>query len=135
MWTATKSKTPAQNALRHFKDHGADFGAKNAFPILLCMAFPRTWTTSIHPKETIWRCRVCGLWQSEPPWGEEGTCPTYDYCPCCGVEFGYGDASAIAIQQWRETWIKDGAKWAEPEKKPAHWNLQEQLTFVTDRFC
>jgi filamentous hemagglutinin len=30
MWTATKTKTPAQNALRHFKDHGSDFGAKNA---------------------------------------------------------------------------------------------------------
>jgi filamentous hemagglutinin len=30
MWTATKTKSPAQNALRHFKDHGGDFGAKNA---------------------------------------------------------------------------------------------------------
>jgi hypothetical protein len=30
MWTATKSKTAAQNALRHFKDHGADFGARSA---------------------------------------------------------------------------------------------------------
>lgn len=30
MWTATKTKTPAQNAFRHFKDHGHDFGAINA---------------------------------------------------------------------------------------------------------
>lgn len=30
MWTATKSKTPAQNAYRHYKDHGVDFSAKNA---------------------------------------------------------------------------------------------------------
>ncbi len=30
MWTATKTKSPARNALRHFKDHGGDFGAKNA---------------------------------------------------------------------------------------------------------
>src|SRR5262245_25491896 len=30
MWTATKTKTAAQNAFKHFKDHGADFGAKNA---------------------------------------------------------------------------------------------------------
>jgi filamentous hemagglutinin len=27
MWSATKSKTPAENALRHFQDHGGDFGA------------------------------------------------------------------------------------------------------------
>jgi pyocin large subunit-like protein len=30
MWTATKQRTPTQNAFRHFKDHGADFAAKNA---------------------------------------------------------------------------------------------------------
>jgi filamentous hemagglutinin len=30
MWTATKNKTAAQNAFRHFKDHGAEFGVKNA---------------------------------------------------------------------------------------------------------
>jgi RHS repeat-associated protein len=30
LWTATSSKTPAQNALRHYNDHGADFGATNA---------------------------------------------------------------------------------------------------------
>jgi RHS repeat-associated protein len=30
IWTATKSKSAAQNAFRHFKDHGADFGARNA---------------------------------------------------------------------------------------------------------
>ena len=30
MWTSTKSKSVAENAFRHFKDHGADFDAKNA---------------------------------------------------------------------------------------------------------
>jgi filamentous hemagglutinin len=30
MWTATWNKTPAQNAFKHFQDHGADFGAINA---------------------------------------------------------------------------------------------------------
>jgi pyocin large subunit-like protein len=30
MWTSTKSKSIAENALRHLKDHGADFGSKNA---------------------------------------------------------------------------------------------------------
>jgi hypothetical protein len=78
------------------------------------------------------RCRVCGLLQSEPPWGCDGTSPTYDYCPCCGVEFGYGDASPAAVQRWRENWIAKGAKWAEPEEKPANWNMQEQLIPVTN---
>jgi len=30
MWTSTKSQSIAANAYRHFKDHGADFGAINA---------------------------------------------------------------------------------------------------------
>jgi hypothetical protein len=30
LWTSTKSQTPAENALRHFRDHGKDFGALNA---------------------------------------------------------------------------------------------------------
>ncbi len=30
MWSATKTKSAAQNALRHYQDHGRDFGAKNA---------------------------------------------------------------------------------------------------------
>jgi RHS repeat-associated protein len=30
LWTATRRSTAAQNAYRHFLDHGADFGAKNA---------------------------------------------------------------------------------------------------------
>lgn len=30
LWTATKKSSIAQNAYRHFKDHGADFGAENA---------------------------------------------------------------------------------------------------------
>jgi pyocin large subunit-like protein len=30
MWTRTNSRTATQNAFRHFRDHGADFGARNA---------------------------------------------------------------------------------------------------------
>jgi RHS repeat-associated protein len=29
-WTSTKNKTPVENAYRHFKDHGAEFGSKNS---------------------------------------------------------------------------------------------------------
>ena len=30
LWTSTKKESIAENAYRHFKDHGADFGARNA---------------------------------------------------------------------------------------------------------
>jgi pyocin large subunit-like protein len=29
MWTSNQSKSVVENAFGHFKDHGADFGAKN----------------------------------------------------------------------------------------------------------
>jgi len=30
LWTSTRTGTSVSNAFRHFKDHGADFGARNA---------------------------------------------------------------------------------------------------------
>jgi hypothetical protein len=82
--------------------------------------------------DKIMRCRVCGLLQSEPPWGYDGKSPTYDFCSCCGVEFGYGDASPLGIRQWRQKWIAKGATWDAPELKPANWDLQEQLSHAED---
>ncbi|MGW3351445.1 hypothetical protein ACWDA3_49795 [Nonomuraea rubra] len=32
-------------------------------------------------------CRVCGLSQADPPWGEDGQNPTWAICHCCGTEF------------------------------------------------
>jgi hypothetical protein len=86
----------------------------------------------MHNNENIMRCRVCGLLQSEPPWGHDGASPTYDFCACCGVEFGYGDASAVGIQRWRDKWIANGAAWAEPSERPTTWNMQEQLRHVLE---
>jgi hypothetical protein len=81
--------------------------------------------------DTMLRCKVCGALQSEPPWGGDGKSPTYDYCPCCGVEFGYGDASPVAVQRWCEKWLANGAKWTEPQKMPENWNVQDQLNYVS----
>jgi hypothetical protein len=86
----------------------------------------------MHNNDTKMRCRVCGLLQSEPPWGCDGKSPTYDFCPCCGVEFGYGDASPVGIQRWRKNWIEKGAKWDVPENTPAKWDWREQLSHVAD---
>jgi hypothetical protein len=82
--------------------------------------------------DLLMRCRVCGLIQSEPPWGMDGKSPTFDFCPCCGVEFGYGDASPEAIRRWRQKWIAEGKKWDSPDKKPANWDWQEQLSHASD---
>ncbi len=84
--------------------------------------------------EELRRCRVCGLLLEEPPWGDDGQSPTYDFCPCCGVEFGYGDATPQAARQWRHTWITAGATWREPERRPADWSLDQQLKDVPPGF-
>ena len=86
----------------------------------------------MHNNDITMRCRVCGLLQSEPPWGPDGKCPTYDFCACCGVEFGYGDASLAGIRNWRQKWLAEGAKWDAPELKPANWDWQKQLSHVPD---
>lgn len=80
------------------------------------------------------RCRVCGLDLPEPPWGVDGRSPTYEYCPCCGVEFGYGDASPAAAKRSREAWLQKGAPWSDPEERPCGWDLDEQLAEVPEDF-
>jgi len=75
----------------------------------------------------IFACRVCGLEAGDPPWGEDGDSPTFDICDCCGVEFGYGDASAVGIARWRDRWIAAGAQWTRPELRPPGWSLEDQL--------
>ncbi len=79
-------------------------------------------------------CRVCGLNQGEPPWGEGGVCPTYDICNCCGTEFGYGDCSLKAIQASRERWLLNGAYWKSPKGKPPNWSLEEQLNQIPSQY-
>ncbi|HEX3315363.1 MAG TPA: hypothetical protein VHR72_10755 [Gemmataceae bacterium] len=86
----------------------------------------------MHSDLEIMRCRVCGLLQAEPPWGEDGKSPTFDYCACCGVEFGYQDANVLAIQRRRQKWIADGMAWDKPNEKPSNWNWREQLSHARD---
>lgn len=81
------------------------------------------------------RCRVCGLDLDEPPWGLDGQSPTFDYCPCCGVEFGYGDASPIAAKRSREAWLQAGASWSELVDPPSGWDLETQLAGIPEGFA
>ena len=61
------------------------------------------------------------------PWGDDGKTPTFDICPCCGVEWGNEDYTTESRTEYRNKWLADGAKWFEPQKKPVNWNLEEQL--------
>lgn len=72
-------------------------------------------------------CRICGYSNEDFPWGEDGKSPTFQICPCCGVQFGVGDITSADIQQYRTEWAKHNYKWFEPDKKPSDWSLEEQM--------
>lgn len=82
----------------------------------------------------IYFCRVCGLYQEDPPWGISGKDPSRNICPCCGIEFGYEDFSLEAIREKRKQWINRGAKWFCPKEKPENWSLEEQMKNIPDEF-
>lgn len=56
-------------------------------------------------------CRVCGYEPPAPPYGPDGTTPSFDICPCCGVEWGYEDFTPIGVKKYRDSWLADGAPW------------------------
>ncbi|CDX04036.1 hypothetical protein [Desulfitobacterium hafniense] len=67
-------------------------------------------------------CHVCGYPNlDETHLGEDGKTPLFEYCPCCGVQFGYSDATLIAITRHRERWLSEGAKWFDESLKPHDW--------------
>ncbi len=75
-------------------------------------------------------CRVCGLFQESPPWGEDGDTPSFEICACCGVEFGNDDSTIVAIHRTRKEWLNKGAKWFISKFKPLNWNLAQQLSQI-----
>lgn len=79
-------------------------------------------------------CRVCGLRQLEPLRGDDGNCPNYEICDCCGVEFGHGDETFVAAKRYRETWLAGGAVWFRPKEKPLDWQLESQLEQIPQAF-
>jgi hypothetical protein len=80
------------------------------------------------------RCRVCGLQQVEPPWGEDDMSPTYDICDCCGVEFGYEDSATASVKRYRLEWLQQGAPWFRPEARPPDWDPEEQIKRVPESY-
>lgn len=43
-------------------------------------------------------CRICGYRLGFEPWGDDEKTPTYEICPCCGVEFGNEDCTIKSIK-------------------------------------
>lgn len=80
------------------------------------------------------RCRICGFDLLEPPWGPDGTTPSYEYCPCCNVEFGYQDATVVGARRYRYGWIEAGAEWGRTGDRPQGWDLAEQLEKIPREF-
>ena len=82
-------------------------------------------------------CLVCGFdhegYDDELPWGPAGDRPSFNFCPCCGVEFGYGDATIEAVKQWRATWLSGGGEWFKPNERPEAWVMAVQLALLPDR--
>ena len=79
-------------------------------------------------------CRICGLYIEELPWGEDGLSPTYEICPCCGVEFGNEDYTVESAKRYRIEWINKGLNWFDPSEKPKYWNEKEQLNDIPKEF-
>jgi len=66
------------------------------------MALKQIWIILMHSNNNLYVCRVFGALQSDPPWGETGKDPSFDICDCCGVEFGYEDATLSGLKRYRE---------------------------------
>lgn len=75
-------------------------------------------------------CRVCGLFITNLPWGENGNSPSYEICPCCGVEFGNEDYTINSTRQYRNKWVLKGGNWFFPSEKPQNWNIEEQFNQI-----
>ncbi|MFI0416547.1 MAG: hypothetical protein ACH255_20705 [Candidatus Thiodiazotropha sp.] len=82
----------------------------------------------------IHNCRVCGFFLEDPPWGHDGKTPLFEFCPCCGVEFGYQDASLEGVKRFRDKWIKDGMKWDEGKLKPINWDCDLQFKNIPKEY-
>ena len=86
------------------------------------------------PSDAKMNCRVCGRVQQEPLWGGDGKTPSFDICDCCGVEFGYEDATLGAVRRYRTEWVNKGGPWFVPDARPEQWDMDDQLRGVAEEF-
>ncbi len=79
-------------------------------------------------------CRVCGYEPADAPWGADGTQPSWAICPCCGVEFGYEDATVVGVTSYRDRWLAVGAPWSGSNTPHDGLGLEERLARVLPRY-
>ena len=79
-------------------------------------------------------CRVCGCYSDDFLWGEDGKSPSFQICPCCGVQFGKEDLTLESIKQYRAEWISKGGKWFDKDEKPDSWDMEIQMKNIPDKF-
>ena len=75
-------------------------------------------------------CGVCGYRATEPPWGADGRSPSFAFCPSCGVEWGYQDATPTGVERFRRAWLASGAPWRDPSVPPDGLTAQVRLQRV-----
>lgn len=82
-------------------------------------------------------CPVCGYELDHPAWN--GSSPSDEICPSCGIQYGYDDAAGGDLQlrqqvytTWRKDWIKRGMPWySVGMPSPTNWDPREQLRRIT----
>jgi len=79
-------------------------------------------------------CRICGYYSDNFPWGEDGESPSFQLCPCCGVQFGKEDCTLASIKEYRAEWISKGGKWYDKNEKPEGWDMESQMKKIPDEF-
>lgn len=75
-------------------------------------------------------CRVCGYELPAYPWSDGGSAPSFELCPCCGVEFGYEDATADGVRHFRDRWLAAGSPWVDRRTPPDGLGVADRLERV-----
>jgi hypothetical protein len=68
------------------------------------------------------------------PWGDDGRTPLFEYCPCCGVEWGYPDATPTGARRFREQWLQRGGEWDRPDQRPQDWDRAMQMAAIPHEY-
>jgi hypothetical protein len=96
---------------------------------------------AVHGYQPIWStlvlnsgnyaCPVCGFDGLDEPAYDVHGCASFGICPCCGVEFGYEDASQSHLAL-RAEWVQRGMPWwSKAQLAPANWDPEVQLRRVS----
>lgn len=102
-------------------------------------------------KKPKYTCPVCGfdelrsnpyknmppispeIYKLQPPYQDHWGFPSYEVCPCCGMEFGNDDDCGYphlnsTFSAYLAEWLDDlKGEWLCPEEKPPQWDLLTQM--------